>query len=39
MDDLQIITALMNGNHLEPKDRQRAKQVIHSLSVALKQRV
>ena len=38
MEDLQIIKQLYHGNHLENSELERAKQLIHSLNVALKQR-
>ena len=36
MEDLQILAQLYNGNHLEAKELERAKQIIHGLKVELK---
>jgi len=38
MNDLDIIKALLNGNHLEPKELQRVDKIIHSLLVENKSR-
>lgn len=37
MNDLQIINQLLNGWHLEPKELERAKQLVHKLNIYLKQ--
>jgi len=36
MKDIDILKALLNGNHLEQKERQRAEELIHLLNVMLK---
>lgn len=37
-DDMDIIKALLNGNHLDQKERQRAKEIIYILKFELKSR-
>lgn len=37
MDDLQILKQLYNGLHLEPKELERAKQIVKKLNLYLKQ--
>lgn len=39
MEDIELLNQLLNGNHLEYKDLERAKEILHSLiNVALKSR-
>ena len=38
MKDIEIIQQLLNGNHLSKSELERAKQLIHSLNIAIKQR-
>lgn len=38
MEDIQIIKQLLNGNHLEPKEIERAERIIYNLRVELHSR-
>tara|TARA_R110000822_G_scaffold127454_1_gene262938 strand:- start:5610 stop:5732 length:123 start_codon:yes stop_codon:yes gene_type:complete len=38
MTDLQILEQILNGNHLEPNELKRAKQILQSLNTELKNR-
>ena len=37
MEDIQILKQLLNGYHLEPKEIERAKQLVKKLTLYLKQ--
>lgn len=37
MEDIQILKQLLNGHHLEPKELQRAKQLLKKLNIYIKQ--
>ena len=39
MEDLDIIKQLMSGNHLEPAELKRAKQLVKGLQINLDSRV
>ena len=39
MDDLKILDQLYKGNHLNKSELERAKQIIHKLSMEIKTRV
>jgi len=39
MKDIEILNQLLTGNHLEPKELNKAKHIIMGLEIALKQRV
>ena len=39
MEDIDIIKQLMNGNHLEPKDLERASKLVFMLDNEVKRRV
>jgi len=39
MKNIEIIKQLLNGNHLEPKDLERARHIIHGLQKAYESRV
>jgi hypothetical protein len=38
MSDLDILKALLNGNHLEPKELSRFEEIRHNLSIEYKSR-
>ena len=38
MTDLQILQQLLNGNHLEPKEVLRAKEILKRLNTELQKR-
>lgn len=37
MNDLQIIQQILNDYHLEPKEIERAKKIVRTLNIYLKQ--
>lgn len=39
MKDIEILKQLLNGNHLEINELERAKQIIHSLNLSLNERL
>jgi len=39
LEDIDIIKQLYYGNHLEPKELERAKDIVHGLNTALKGRL
>lgn len=39
MTDLEIIEQLLHGNHLEPIELKRARELVHSLNVSLNGRL
>ena len=38
MNNLQIIKQLLNGNHLNKKELQKAKKILHYLKIEIKER-
>lgn len=38
MEDIQILKQLLNGNHLEPKEIERAKAIVRNLNINLNNR-
>lgn len=38
MKDIDIIQQLLNGNHLEPTELDRARELVYSLNIALTNR-
>jgi len=38
MKDIQILSQLLNGNHLEPKELKRAEQLLNSLTAEFNSR-
>lgn len=37
MTDIQILEQVLNGHHLEPKEIERAKQIVNKVNIYLKQ--
>ena len=37
MKDIQIIEQLLNGHHLDAKELERAKELVHKLNIYIKQ--
>ena len=37
MKDIEIIEQVLRGNHLEPKEIERAKHILHSIKMRLQQ--
>jgi hypothetical protein len=38
MTSLEILNQLLKGNHLEPKELERAEKIVHSITQELKSR-